>query len=91
MEIEKDENEVWKIVIESDWYSDEWESSHKPFRFAPPWEIQPSIMHHMSPSNSREPSNRILATATNCRLLVRRPVAEQRVRCTAANREEGDR
>lgn len=63
-------------------------SSHQHFRFAPPWSNQPSIMHHTYPSNSREPSNRILATASNCCLLVCGPIGKRCVSCGEANQEE---
>lgn len=63
-------------------------SSHQHFRFAPPWGNRPSIMHHVYPSNSQEPSNRILATASNCRLRVCRPMGDPCVWLSAANRAE---
>lgn len=63
-------------------------ASHQPFSFTPAWGNQPSIMHHMSPSNSREPSNRILATATNCCLFRCWPMGEPCFWAAPANRDE---
>lgn len=63
-------------------------ASHQPFSFTPAWGNQPSIMHHMSPSNSREPSNRILATATNYCLFRCWPIGEPCFWSAPANRDE---
>lgn len=63
-------------------------ASHQPFSFTPAWGNQPSIMHHMSPSNSREPSNRILATATNCCLFRCWPMGEPCFWSAPANQDE---